>query len=150
MDPSQSTRAEYTSRMTSIPIPDFAHKDWKNLVSKHQSLLRMLADHPAMAPNLQQTYSTPANNKNNVYFMWDFVGRTLFYCFQANPTLQDETPQEKEAWQDALTRAMMTQSLIMDTAKGRLNAMTESTYPEQKGRHPNFGSEIKSLARGLV
>jgi len=73
-----------------------------------------------------------------------------FYCFQANPTLEDETPQEKEAWQNALTRAIMTQELILDTVKGRLDKMTETTYPEQKGRHPEFGSEIKALAKGLV
>ena len=30
-----------------------------------------------MTPNLQQTYMTPAASKNKVYFMWDFVGRTL-------------------------------------------------------------------------
>lgn len=30
-----------------------------------------------MAPNLQQTYMTPAASKNKVYFMWDFVGRTF-------------------------------------------------------------------------
>ena len=40
-------------------------------------LLDKLAHHEAMAPNLNQTYMTPAADKNKVYFEWDFVGRTL-------------------------------------------------------------------------
>ena len=47
------------------------------LLPSRPTLLNKLAYHPAMALNLQQTYMTPAASKNNVYLMWDFVGRTL-------------------------------------------------------------------------
>lgn len=77
MDPHTNTREEFTNHITSKPIPDSAAKDWKELVSKLQVLTKKLAEHPAMAPNLQQTYMTPASSKNKVYSMWDFVGRTL-------------------------------------------------------------------------
>ncbi len=78
MDPHTSTREEYTNMLTSIPLPPVPlAPEWKELAERLRTLLDKLAHHPAMAPNLQQTYMTPAASKNNVYFMWDFVGRTL-------------------------------------------------------------------------
>ena len=32
-----------------------------------------------MEPILQQTYMSPSKSKNKVYFMWDFVRRTLVW-----------------------------------------------------------------------
>jgi hypothetical protein len=75
--PDVSTREVFTKHLIDVPVPSWAHKDWARYCRQHQVLLEKLAQHPAMVPNLQQTYSTPANDKNNVYFMWDFVGRTL-------------------------------------------------------------------------
>ena len=78
MDPNTSTREEFTAGLTKIPLPPVPlAPDWKGLAEELRTLLDRLAHHPAMAPNLQQTYMTPAASKNNVYFMWDFVGRTL-------------------------------------------------------------------------
>lgn len=77
MDPNKSTREEYTNAMVVMPVPEFASPQWKKYVRASQVLLDKLAHHSAMAPNLQQTYMTPANSKNKVYFEWDFVGRTL-------------------------------------------------------------------------
>lgn len=78
MDPHTSTREQFTAGLTAIPLPPVAlAPEWKHLAEQLRTLLDKLAFHPAMAPNLQQTYMTPANSKNNVYFMWDFVGRTL-------------------------------------------------------------------------
>lgn len=78
MDPNTSTREEFTAGLTAIPLAPVAlAPDWKELAEQLRTLLEKLAHHPAMAPNLQQTYMTPAAGKNNVYFMWDFVGRTL-------------------------------------------------------------------------
>lgn len=78
MDPNTSTREEFTTGLTAVPLPPVPlAPEWKELAEQLRTLLNKLAYHPAMAPNLQQTYMTPAASKNNVYFMWDFVGRTL-------------------------------------------------------------------------
>ncbi|KAL8705488.1 MAG: hypothetical protein Q9201_001419 [Fulgogasparrea decipioides] len=100
-----------------------------------------------MAPNLHQTYMTPAKSKNKIYFQWDFVGRTLGYMYKVNPTLKNLSGQEKEAWEDAVGRTVMTKDLILDTNKGMLDMMTESTYPDQKGKHPQIGEEVLELAK---
>lgn len=55
----------------------------------------------------------------------------------------------REAWSDVLGRSMMASQLILDTKPGMLNMMIESTNPEQKGKHPEFGDEIKALAREI-
>lgn len=68
---------EFTTHLTSNPTPSSAAPKWRKLADNHKTLLDKLAHHSAMAPNLQQTYMTPAASKNKVYFMWDFVGRTL-------------------------------------------------------------------------
>jgi hypothetical protein len=77
MDVYNTTRYDYTNGLGSVPLPANSAPGWLNLVTKLRVLHKKLAEHPAMAPNLQQTFMTPAANKNNVYFVWDFVGRTL-------------------------------------------------------------------------
>jgi hypothetical protein len=77
LNPNVVTRKEFTENLVSVPVPSDANPEWKDTCLKMQSLYRKLAYHEAMAPNFQQTYMTPANSKNRVYFMWDFVGRTL-------------------------------------------------------------------------
>lgn len=90
MDPNTSTREEFTAGLTKIPLPPVTlAPDWKGLAEELRILLDKLAQHPAMVPNLQQTYMTPAASKNNVYFMWDFVGRTL---------VSSMTPRIKALW----------------------------------------------------
>ena len=81
MDPTKSTREEFTAAMVKAELPEDANPEWLDLAQKLQTLLDELAHHPAMAENLQQTYMTPAADKNRVYFMWDFVGRTLVNSF---------------------------------------------------------------------
>ena len=77
MDPYSNTREEFTRQLVHTPLPDGAAKKWSDLASKLKVLLEKLVYHEAMKPNIQQTYMTPAASKNRVYFMWDFVGRTL-------------------------------------------------------------------------
>lgn len=77
MDPNTSTREQFSAHLTSQAIPPSTAEEWKKLVEPLKLLLEKLAHHTAMAPNLQQTYMTPAASKNKVYFMWDFIGRTL-------------------------------------------------------------------------
>lgn len=89
MDPNKNTREEFTKAIVTRPIPEFASPDWKKYVQRSQVLLDKLAHHTAMASNLHQTYMTPANSKNKVYFEWDFVGRTLVRN-QSSPRQTDE------------------------------------------------------------
>ncbi|KAF2815288.1 uncharacterized protein BDZ99DRAFT_516024 [Mytilinidion resinicola] len=173
LDVQNTTRAAYTRGLTSLPLPTNAKAEWLSSVTKLRTLLTKLAEHPAMAPNLQQTYSTPSADKNNVYFMWDFVGRTLVrwapfeltflwsrkvnsrrqgMYYNIDPQLAHHRPGEPlpEDYADVIGRCVMAQQLILDTKPGMLDMMTEMTYPEQKGRHPRFGEEILGLARGLM
>lgn len=75
MNPNTATREEFTTNLISPELPSGA-EEWTTLAQKLRKLLPKLAHHPAMAPNLHQSYMTPAASKNKVYFMWDFVGRT--------------------------------------------------------------------------
>jgi hypothetical protein len=88
LDPYKNTREEYTIRAIRTPLPSKTHPTWLETAHKLRALAEKLAYHPAMAPNLQQTYMTPANDKNNVYFMWDFVSRTLVRtCMLISPCI---------------------------------------------------------------
>ena len=77
MDPNTNTRLEFTNHLVGIPIPASASPRWKTLVETHKALLDKLAHHEALALDINRTYMDPAGDKNKVYFMWDFVGRTL-------------------------------------------------------------------------
>jgi hypothetical protein len=51
---------------------------------------------------------------------------------------------------DVVTRTVMASTLIINESKpGMLDEMTESLYPEQRGKHPRFGDEIVQLARDM-
>ena len=43
----------------------------------------------------------------------------------------------------------MAKDLILDTNKGMLDMMMESTYPGQTGEPPTFGDEVLAVAREL-
>lgn len=77
LDPNTHTREDFTLSLTQRPLPDNAKPEWKSTAEKLRNLLSKLAFHKAMESNIHQTYMTPAASKNKVYFMWDFVGRTL-------------------------------------------------------------------------
>lgn len=80
LNPNTATRAEFTASYLSIlPLPtdsDISPK-WTRLVNSLLALIKALGEHEAMQRNNQQTYMTPAINKNAQYFAWDFVGRTI-------------------------------------------------------------------------
>ncbi|MCJ1459407.1 hypothetical protein MMC28_009785 [Mycoblastus sanguinarius] len=149
MDPDTNTREQFTAHITSTPNPPSAAPAWSKLVDNLKILLDKLAHHSAMAPNLQQIYMTPAASKNKVYFMWDFVGRTLGSLYNVNPTLQKLSKQEKEAWEEAKGRATYAKMLMTDAMPGMLDQMTASTYPGQSGQHPALGEDILEVARRL-
>lgn len=77
MNPQTNTRQVWTDTLTSATAPSDAHPKWAAMWTASQKLMKALFDHSAMEPNRQQTFGTPANSKNSVYFMWDFVERTL-------------------------------------------------------------------------
>ena len=78
LDPNTNTRREFADNMMrSFTVPDDAAAQWKHFGENLKELNGKLAFHDAMKPNIDQTYMTPAASKNKVYFMWDFVARTL-------------------------------------------------------------------------
>ena len=81
MNPNTQTREPFTNNIISLETPSFANPEWLETASVLRDLLQKLAHHPAMEPNLQQTFMTPAASKNKVYFMWDFVGRTMVITY---------------------------------------------------------------------
>ena len=150
MDPNVATREEFTKHLTSLPYPkpsEGSAPEWYELVTKLAVLLDKLAHHEAMAPNLQQTYMTPAASKNKIYFMWDFVGRTLGIANRVDCDLKDLSSYEKEQWEDAKGRSIFAGQLMLNDKM--LHPMVESTYPGRKGKHPAFGDELLKLAREL-
>ena len=76
-DPNVTNREDWTNAKLSYTAPDNASEEFRAIVTRLQELERTLAFHDAMKPNLTQTFSTPANAKTKIYFMWDFVDRTL-------------------------------------------------------------------------
>lgn len=77
MTPDICKRRDYTPGLAEATLPSEMAPSWEDLALKLRDLYGKLGNHEAMIPNLDQTFSTPANSKNSVYFMWDFVGRTL-------------------------------------------------------------------------
>ena len=71
MDPYTATREEFTNELADRPIPANASSEWSGQANALKDLLKKLAFHEAMRPNLQQTYMTPANSKNKVYCKFD-------------------------------------------------------------------------------
>lgn len=89
---------------------------------------------------------TPAESKNKVYFMWDFVARTLVcgdlplgprehYTHDEQamlpnvpPNLSGMNPMQKEVWSDVQSRASMAKNLILDTNAGMLDMMVCLAY----------------------
>lgn len=152
MDPTKATRAEFTEYACRPQLPPDAPDPspiWKVFVSNQRDLVTALAAHPAMASNLHQTYMTPAASKNRVYFMWDFVGRTLGKLYQVNPTLDFGSNEEREMWADIEGRATMAALLITDKVPGMLNQMVEQLYSDQTDQHPAFGEDIVKMAETI-
>ncbi|KAK4694723.1 hypothetical protein P7C71_g2908, partial [Lecanoromycetidae sp. Uapishka_2] len=119
MDPYTSTREQFTSHLTTKAIPPNAADEWKKIVEAQ------------------------------VYFVWDFVGRTIGYLFMIDPSLQNLHPRANEIWEDARGRAMYSSILILDKKPGSLNQMMAAAWPDQRGEPPEFGEEIMEIARRL-
>ena len=68
-NPNTTTREAFTQYYQEQTVPNDADHKYKHLFLVHQKLYKLLLEHPAMEPNRQQTFSTPANSKNKVYSM---------------------------------------------------------------------------------
>jgi len=140
-----TTRTNFTNFFLRFRHAEDAHTDYKHLFLTQQKLIKLLVDHPAMQPNLEQTFSTPANSKNKVYFQWDFVLRT-FQIMVAK--ISPQNPWGSPMWQDIVGRSVQARHLILDTT-GQLNAMNANLgYKDDEG--VEFTDEIKSVAAELT
>jgi len=143
-DTKRTTRSDFTDFFLRFQPAPNAHPAYKHLFLTHQHLAKLLIEHPAMVPNLQQTFATPANSKNKVYFMWDFVLRTFQHlAAQVDP----RDPSSSPMFQDVSGRALQAKMLTIDET-GQLNKMNASVgYSDDGG--VEFTDEIKVLANQL-
>jgi hypothetical protein len=143
-DPKKITRSDFTDFFMRFQHAPDAHSTYKHLFVTHQQLVKLLVEHPAMQPNLQQTFSTPANSKNQVYFMWDFILRT-FQILAAQVDPRD--PNSSPTFQDVIGRAVQAKMLTIDDT-GMLKKLNASAqYKDDDG--VEFTDEIKNLAGKL-
>jgi hypothetical protein len=143
-DTQKTNRTDFTDFFMRFQHAPDAHPVYRHLFVTHQQLAKLLIEHPAMRPNLEQTFSTPANSKNKVYFMWDFTLRTLQHlAAQVNPRDPDSSPMFK----DVIMRSIQAKMLTVDET-GQLNKMNASVgYSDDEG--VEFGDEIRKLANTL-
>lgn len=141
LDYNKATREEFTRRLLSLPDRSNQPK-WSAYRTSLNKILDLLAHHPAMAPNINQTYMTPANSKNKVYFMWDFVGRTRATLENAK-----EATSKDSAFVDVLSRSMMAVDLIKDRT-GKLDMMVGGPHPGSSDK-AEFGNEVEHAADEL-
>ncbi|KAK3724506.1 hypothetical protein LTR37_001130 [Vermiconidia calcicola] len=148
MDPYKATREQFTEGLLNTPIPDNATNEWKKLVTHLKHLQRLLAYHSAMKDtgNLAQVYMVPAISKNKVYFMWDFVDRTLGILYGIPPTKPFSVG--NELWRDVYMRTILAANLLLDKRAGQLDEMVDMTYPGHSYR-PEIGEGILAAARTL-
>jgi hypothetical protein len=65
--------------------PEGANPKWVRVFNSLHALFKALAEHEGMARNNQQTYDTPAIDKNAQYFSWDFTARTFVSTVPRHP-----------------------------------------------------------------
>ncbi|KAI6796164.1 hypothetical protein KC360_g8725 [Hortaea werneckii] len=148
-DPNTSSRAVFTEVLINNPIPDHACDAWKNQMKSLKELYQLLANHPGMSRNNEQVFAQPAHEKNTVYFMWDFVGRTITMAYMIDPSLPTK-PDVQERWGDIMSRSVMAANLLLDQPPGMLDQMVTMSYPNQSGEKPVIGNDIKDAARKLM
>lgn len=143
-DISKTTRIDFTDFFLRFQCAEDAHPLYRHYFTLHQQLAKLLIEHPAMKPNLQQTFNTPANSKNKVYFLWDFVLRTIqFLAAKVSPQAPYSTPM----FSDVQSRAFQSQMLILDTTGQMEEGNRGLGYNDDEG--VEFTNEMKNLAEKL-
>ena len=145
-NPSETTRLDFTDFFQRFRHSPDAHPSYKHLFNTQQRLAKLLIEHPAMMPNLQQTFSTPANSKNKVYSMWDFILRSFqILAAQVDP----RNPESSPMFVDIMLRSVQAKELTIDKTNKKLNTMNASVgYKDDDG--VEFTDEIKQLAATLT
>jgi hypothetical protein len=155
LDPATTTRQAWTDNLINVTVPANAKPAFRKLALGLQEVMRLMIQHEAMSANKSQTFSTPAASKNEIYFMWDFVQRTLATLLQLNPSLPRS---QKETWEDCHGRAGMANMLIQDDT-GMVKGMMEQGYVQTYGRAEAgrmldcgkvFGEEIRRVMAEAV
>jgi len=146
MDPNMATRKVFTQSFTERSCPAGAAERYQELFKGLQKMLLLLANHEAMRPNMDRPYSEPAVSKTKVYFMWDFVGRTLGLLARVDPKLPN-TPAVKAQLGDIEGRVQLADMLIRDR-DGKLEMMMGPSGDREDG--VEFGSEIETASSELV
>jgi hypothetical protein len=138
-DPNTTSRRGYTTALIDRAIPSNAAPEYRRRVTQHKELVQALFDDAAMEPNREQTFMTPANSKNRVYFMWDFCQRNLsFMLAAANPTLPRG---QKSLWNDIMGRVQFAKFLILEEGQE-----VDEMFPNDPVR---FSEDLKTLANSL-
>ena len=86
---------------------------------------------------------TPANSKNKVYFMWDFVGRTRSMLEAASGS-----PAGVEVFRDVRSRSAYGSHLVND-GTGILDEMTDASYGS-RADPCEFGGGILAASKELA
>lgn len=150
MNASVCKRRDYTRGLAEASLPEQMSSDWQELATLLRDLYSKLGAHPAMARNLDQTFSTPANSKNSVYFMWDFVGRTLHQLYLVPAKTDRLSAKHKEAFNDCHGRAAMGAGLILNEPPGMLEMMIKSAPHDKENPMPEMGKDVEDAARALM
>lgn len=150
MNPSACKRRDYTRGLAEAALPSKMSPDWEKLAMLLRDLYSKLGNHPAMTRNLDQTFSTPANSKNSVYFMWDFVGRTLHQLYLVPAKTNRLSAKHKEAFQDCHGRAAMAAGLILNQPPGMLEMMVKGAPHDQADPMPAMGQQVEDAARAVM
>lgn len=150
MKPNVCKRRDYTAGFAGASLPEEMSSDWQELAMLLRDLYSRLGAHPAMTRNLNQTFSTPANSKNSVYFMWDFVGRTLHQLYLVPAKTEKLSAKHKEAFNDCHGRAAMASGLILNEPAGMLEMMVKSAPHDKENPMPDMGKQVEDAARAIM
>lgn len=152
MDPHVCKRRDYTTGLATatLPLRGAMSGTWAGLAILLRELYTKLGNHPAMFPNLGQTFDTPANSKNSVYFMWDFIGRTLHLLYLVPAGTERLREKQKKAWEDVKGRAIYGSMLILDEPQGMLEVMVRAAPHDQIEPMPAMGPEVEDAARAIL
>ncbi|KAL8282830.1 hypothetical protein RB597_010188 [Gaeumannomyces tritici] len=140
-NPNTTTRRVFTQFLVEKECPDNADPYYKKTHDDLRRLLDLLAKHEGMSANMEQTFMMPAADKNKVYFMWDFVGRTLGMMAAVPPTTPKASLASSAMFKDIIGRTVMAEVLIRDTT-GKLDDTNEPAHRGSYRRNVEFGPEI--------
>jgi hypothetical protein len=141
MSTTSPSRRAFTENLTTQPLPDNANEEWTQFTTNLKSLLEALSQHDAMKENIDRPYNEPAKHKNKVYFMWDYIGRTLGMAFSADSSDPKKSPFWTEARQRAVMGGMMIKGSHLDL---------DTICPSDRGEKIEFGEDIIKLADELA